>query len=154
MNQKQRIFDLLAKTSKTQLSKAGKVKLSIADEAADAISKLEDALSELNELTADEQNAVNDITRLLQQAVGLASGLDQVQGALNVFNIAFDRANQVADNFKRAADTLGIDPFDSADFSALVESIEQSGTATFDAMRVRDQSSDIMDIIDEIQGRI
>ena len=154
MNQKQRIFDLLAKTSKTQLSKDGKVKLSIADEAADAISKLEDALSELNQLTADEQSAVNDITRLLQQALGLASGLDQVQGALNVFNIAFDRANQVADNFKRAADALGIDPFDSADFSALVESIEQSGTATFDAMRVRDQSNDIMDIIDEIQGRI
>ena len=71
-----------------------------------------------------------------------------------MFNIAFDKANQVADNFKRSAETLGIDPFDSADFSALVESIEESGTATFDAMRVRDQSNDIMDIIDEIQGRI
>jgi len=154
MNQRQTIFNLLAKTSKTELRKGRKVNLSIADEAADAVRQLEDALSDLYEVTTNTQSAINDITRSLQEAIGLAPGLDEVQASLNVFSVAFDKANQVADNFKRAADVLGIDPADSQDFSGLVNAIEQSGTATFDALRTRDQANDLMDVIADIQGKL
>jgi hypothetical protein len=154
MNQKQRVFNMLAKTSKTQLSKGRKVNLAIADEAADAIREMEDATSELYVAINNTQSAVNDITRSLQEAIGLAPGLDQVQDSLNAYNVAFNKANQVADKFKNAADALGIDPYDSQDFSGLVDAIEGSTDVTMDALRTRDQADDLIDLIADLQGKI
>lgn len=152
MNQTQRIYNMLAKSSKTDLNR--QVKFAIADEAADALRQMDDAAAELEEVSNNTQSTINDIVRSLEAAIGLAPGLDGIQESLDTYNAAFQKANEIADKFKQASEALGVDPYQSDAFSELVDAIEQSGTITFDAMKVRDDAKDLSEAIANIQSSI
>lgn len=151
MSQTQRIYNMLAKSGKTDLSR--KVKFAIADEAGEALRQLDEAAAELEEVSNNTQSTINDIVRSLEAAVGLAPGLDGIQESLNKYNDAFGKANEVADKFKQASEALGIDPFDSDAFSELVDAIQDT-SVTFDALKVRDDANDLSETIANIQSSL
>lgn len=157
MDQKQKIFNLIAKTAKTQLSATRKVKFAIADEAAEALRQLDLAMSALEEMTISSESRTANIVRMLEDAIGLSvrnTREDSMQAYLDSFDEAFGKANDVADKFKQAAESLGIDPYDSDAFRELVEAIEQSAQVTYPAMLARDQENDLDEILGELEAKI
>jgi len=156
MNQKQRVFNMLAKTSKTQLSKGRKVNFAIADEAQEALRQLDLASSALAEMTTTSENRTMNIIRMLEEAIDLSirnTADDGMQAYLDSYDEAFGKANELADKFKQAAEALGIDPYDSEAFSELVEAIEDS-SVTYPAMQARDQENDLDQILSDLQAKL
>lgn len=157
MNHKQRIFNMLAKAGKpqaTQLSR--KVKFAFADDAESAAGDLRSALDEVRTVTEAVEGNIQDVISSLDEALGLAPGLDadMIQETLDLYNEKFEQANKVADEFKNAAEQLGIDPYDSPAFKALVESIEAGAQDTFKLLIARDNVTKYAEILTTLQSNM
>lgn len=156
MSQKQRIFNLLAKKPATKLSATRKVKFSFADDAAAAANALRGAQDEVASTADLATSAVEDVKAALERAVSFAPGLDRdmIQDTLDKYDEAFQEANQIADEFKRAADQLGIDPYDSPAFQTLVDTIENGAQITFKLLIARDDVAKYADLITNISDEL
>ena len=98
MDQRQRIFNMLSKTSKTQLSR--KLELSLSDDASSAATDLKSLFSEVNGVT-------DKIDEVISRARSVYAEIQQIQNALQV---SYDIALRVKGDIEESADSLGIDP--------------------------------------------
>ena len=100
MNQKQKIFNLLAKTSKTQLSKGRKVNFALAD---DLRAAYEDARSGTSELTRSVDDAFQTVADLISQIPDPGMMMYDLMQYESLLQEVLDRA-------ENAAADLGVDP--------------------------------------------
>jgi hypothetical protein len=107
MNQKQRVFNMLAKTSKTQMSKSRKVNFAIADDINEAF---QDARVRGGEIMRSIDDAFNTVADLIAQI----PAPDAFQEDLEMLAA---RLEEVLNNAENAAEQLGVDPNDIRGYS-------------------------------------
>jgi len=107
MNQKQRVFNMLAKTSKTQMSKSRKVNFAIADDINEAF---QDARVRGGEIMRSIDDAFDTVADLISQI----PAPDTFQEDLEMLAA---RLEEVLNNAENAAEQLGVDPNDIRGYS-------------------------------------
>ncbi|RPJ57912.1 MAG: hypothetical protein EHM12_08640 [Dehalococcoidia bacterium] len=107
MNQKQRVFNMLAKTSKTQLGKTRNVKFSLADDLTKAYEEAESAASNIS---MQVEAAYEMVAEVIGQIPAPDSFLEDVDAASARLEVVINEA-------RSGAEQLGIDPRDIPGFS-------------------------------------
>ena len=100
MNQKQKIFNLLAKTGKTQMSKSRKVNFALAD---DLRATYEDARMATGEISRSIDDAFETVADLIGRIPDPGMFMYDVEQYQNLLEEVIARAES-------AADDLGVDP--------------------------------------------
>lgn len=116
MNQKQKIFNLLAKTGKTQMSKSRKVNFAIAD---DLDAALEEAMDSVRMTSIQIEAAYEMVAELIGQIPAPDTFYQDIEGPQTRLQMVIGRA-------RAAAEELGIDPRDSISGFVEAEDIIQS----------------------------
>ena len=114
MSQKQRIFDLLAKTSKTQLSKGREMNFALAD---DLNAALDEAMEALRMTSIQLEAAYEMVTEVIGQIPDPDLFYQDIEGAQTRLQIIVGRA-------QAASDELGVDPQDIRGYAEALDTLE------------------------------
>lgn len=114
MNQKQKIFNLLAKTGKTQFSKGRKVNFALAD---DLNVALDEAMEAVRMTSIQLEAAYEMVTEVIGQIPDPDSFYQDIEGARMRLNMIVVRA-------QTASDELGVDPQDIRGYAEALDTLE------------------------------
>lgn len=134
MNQKQKIFNLLAKTGKTQMSKSRNVKFSLAD---DLTKAYEDAESAAANISMQVEVAYETIAEAIGSIPAPDSFLEDVDAAAA-------RLEMVINEARSGAEQLGIDPRDIPGYSEAEFAMESLTSVTELVARYEDEVTPLL----------
>lgn len=135
MNQKQKVFNLLAKTGKTQLSKGRKMNFALAD---DLNAVLDEAMDALRMTSIQLEAAYEMVTEVIGQIPDPDSFYQDIEGAQTRLQMIVGRA-------QAASDELGVDPQDIRGYAEALDTLE-------DLKELDGQIADYGDAISPILG--
>lgn len=135
MNQKQKIFNLLAKTGKTQLSKGRKMNFALAD---DLNAALDEAMEAVRMTSIQLEAAYEMVAEVIGQIPDPDSFYQDIEGAATRLEMIVDRA-------QAASDELGVDPQDIRGYAEALDTLQ-------DLKELDGQIADYGDAISPILG--
>lgn len=135
MSQKQKIFNMLAKTGKTQLSKGRKMNFALAD---DLNAALDEAMEAVRMTSIQLEAAYEMVTEVIGQIPDPDSFYQDIEGAGTRLEMIVDRA-------KSASDELGVNPEDIRGYAEALDTIQ-------DLKELEGQIADYGDAISPILG--
>lgn len=134
MNQKQKIFNLLAKTGKTQMSKSRNVKFSLADDLTTAYTEAEIAARNISE---GIELAYETVSEAIMGVPAPESFFEDIDAAAMQLNAVLSEA-------RSGAEQLGIDPRDIPGFSEAEDSMNTLEAVREAAARYEDDMIPIL----------
>jgi ABC-type transporter Mla subunit MlaD len=145
MNTKKVVFNKLFSTEakKAQkLSKQRKISLSLMD-------KMESYLDSINDESVDSMDVVNEAIDLAAQAETLRESINEVLSSLDGYLKSFasyeTQVGDLLDQYRSAADDLGISPEDNDTYNALSDAL--TSLLNNDWVRVEDATYDLKQYI-------